>query len=169
MTWYAVQMKPHYDKPSQYQALKESLVNSHGLSPDDIWISGDGIKKNLYLGYVFFQSKEEKQKIWENIAKEKQIDSEMGIMEIPDSQMQIMMSEAYPEKPKEDISILDVVEVDETIYHHMYGIVVDIRDNDVFELGIKMFSRNQFILLNQQQFHKVRSLFEIWKFPKKKN
>ena len=167
MTWYAVQMKSSYDRPNQYQALKDVLTSSYGLSEDDIWISGGGVKKNIYMGYVFIRTDESKQALWEKLSKERQIDSDIGIIEIPDDQMVGLMSEAYPEKPIEEISVLDVVEVDDTIYKRMFGIVVGIRDDGLYEIGIRMFSRTQFILLNQQQFHKVRSLFEIWKFPKR--
>lgn len=166
MTWYAVQMKPHYDRPEQYQVLKDILVSSYGFSTEDIWISGGGVRKNLYMGYVFLKYHGDKQKLWEGLSRERQIDSGMGIVEIPEQQMEVMMGEAYPEKPEEDIDILDVVEIDDTIYRNMYGVVVGMRDG-LYEIGIKMFSMNHFILLPQKQFHKVRSLFEIWKFPKR--
>ena len=165
MKWYAVQIEPSLDRPSQYKALIEILLGEkYGLSPEQIWISGGGERPNIFMGYIFLHVEGDFKPVWESLSKERQICKDMSYLEIPDDQMKDMMESSYPEKPDESLNPLDVVKIDETLYRDLYGIVVDVRKDGRYELGLNFFKGCKFILLDRQKFHKVKSLFEIWKF-----
>lgn len=167
MKWYAIQIKQVYDRPSQYAVLKEILLSpKYGLTEDQIWISGDGVRENLYQGYVFLHMDGEFKDVWTELQRERLIDKDMGWVEIPDEQMNLMSSQAYPEKEHEEYNLLDVVMVDEGPWSKLYGIVTENRGKDQYEVGVKLHMKNFFLLLSQKKLHRCKSLFEVWKFKK---
>lgn len=166
MKWYAIQIKPVYDRPSQYRALKEILTTKYGILEENIWICGDAKRENLYQGYVFLQYGGDFAKTWEDLQKERLIEKESGYLEIPSNQMDVMLKEAYPEKEREEFNILDVVILDESPWNQLYGIVVDDKSSDVYEIGVKLHLKTHFLLLRENQIHRCKSLFEVWKFKR---
>ena len=168
MAWKAVQIKTLYNSNAQYKKLKELLIKSYGFKEEDLFFPGNFERKNPYDNYVFMNYNGDFLSIWGQLCKEKYISGYDGFLEVSDDEMQAAfgVNETSKEIP-ENLKLYDIVTISYGPYAKMFGLIMKIREKDV-EVGFNLFTGPQFKKVEKDLIIRLKSLFEIWKFPVRK-
>lgn len=167
MAWAAFQVKTLYNSTPQYIKLKEILTGDLGFKEEEIYFPGNLERENPLGSYVFVQVPkiEDFLNVWQQLIETKFVSNFDGWMQIPDDQMQAMFDHSVEPEKLEDINIYDIVKIKYGPYSKMFGIVLNEKEKDVYEIGFKLFIGPQFKDLSLGHLERVCSLFEVWKFP----
>ncbi len=165
MAWQAIQIKTLYNSNPQYKKLKNLLEKSYGFKPEDLFFPGNFERKNPYDNYVFLHyDGTDFISMWNKLCKEKYIAGYEGFLTIPDEEMEQTLAHANDKEIPDDLKEYDIVTITYGPYAKMFGIIVKVGKKDC-EVGFNLFTGPQFKKVDKDIIKRVKSLFEIWKFP----
>lgn len=170
MAWAAFQVKTLYSSTPQYLKIKDLLMGeAYKFKEEELYFPGDLEKDNPMGSYVFVQVKsiEDFSIMWQSLSKTKYISASDGYLEIPDEQMQRMLNFSVESEKLDKIDLYDIVKVNHGPYAKMFGVVLSKKRKNMYGVGFKLFTGTQFKDLPLGHLTKVKSLFEVWKFPVK--
>ena len=164
MSWYAVQVRDFYNRPSQYEGLAALLKSNRYKKRDgEFFIPGNCVDENPLGVYVFIKENGDFYETWDMLCNEKYVNAQEGFMRISDDDMQSIFDYS-PVKIEHCFAYGDIVRVTATEYSGLYGVVLDVLKEDRAEIGFNLFRGVRIVEIKTKQLEFIRSLFEIWKF-----
>lgn len=169
MSWYAFHVKNIYNRPSQYRELMALLRDKYGKSDDDFFVPGYGKDENPYGTYFFVREDEQPAALWESLRQEKYVSWSDGTYPLDDADIEQMRSYA-PVPTERGFRFGDIAKVRKGELASLRGVVMGAGTEGFhgdFEVGFNLFQGPQFYRINEIDMEFERSIFEIWKFPRK--
>ena len=147
------------------------MSDEFGFKEEEMYFPGGFEKENPLGSYVFVQVEKDQdfELMWPKIADKKYVSAFNGFLKIPDDQFQQMIDSHLTtdanESSLDNIFPYDIVKIPAGPYAKLYGVVTSIKKNDFYEIGFRFFTGPQFKDIQRNQLIRVKSLFDIWKFP----